>query len=409
MSTPILDTAEHGIIRKPASVLVHGVPPRAARWALLAVFTLLGIVGANWFVRIPAIQDKLDISTSVLGLLLLGMPGGAVVSMPLAGVLVARFGSRNVTWLSTIVYCAVAPVLGLAPGVGSLAASLFLFGAAGGMMDVAINAQGVQIEKRYRRTIMSSFHAAFSLGSMVGAVAGGLIASAGVAPGPHLVGIGLVMGLVALAAPRWLLPSSVDAAHPDHDGPLFVRPPRPVLVLGLLAFCGLLAEGSMADWSAVYLQRVLETGPGVAAGGYAVFSLTMAAGRLSGDWLADRLGATAIVRYGSVIAAAGLALAVTVRWVPVTLLGFACVGAGLSVIVPLLFSMAGRMPGVAPGLSIAAVTTLGYLGFMAGPPVIGVVAGLSSLPLAFVLVMALVLLMASLAGRVRSAEEDRRS
>lgn len=164
----------------------------------------------------------------------------------------------------------------------------------------------------------------------------------------------------------------------------------------------------MADWSAVYLQRVLETGPGVAAGGYAVFSLTMAAGRLSGDWLADRLGATAIVRYGSVIAAAGLALAATVRWVPVTLLGFACVGAGLSVIVPLLFSMAGRMPGVAPGVSIAAVTTLGYLGFMAGPPVIGVVAGLSSLPLAFVLVMALVLLMASLAGRVRSAEEDRR-
>lgn len=374
---------------------------------MAAVFLINGIAGANWFVRIPAIQDKLNLSTATLGLLLLGLPVGAVLAMPLAGGLVARFGSRTVNWYSTVAVCVTVAVLGSAPNTWLLFGVLVLFGASNGAMDVSMNAQGVAIERYYGRSIMSSFHGMFSGGAMLGAGMGGFIASQDVGPGSHLLAVGSALTLVALLVPRWMLPPSEDAAPAStSDAPprLLTRIPRPVLVLGIVGFCGLMAEGAMADWSAVFLKDVLDTTPGIAASGYAVFSLAMAAGRFSGDRLADRLGGVTIVRYGSLVSAAGLLLIALTPWAALALLGFCLVGAGLSIIVPIIFSTAGRTPGIPSGQAIAAVTTLSYIGFLAGPPSIGLVASVVTLRGGFLLLVALVLAMTALAGTVRNAE-----
>jgi MFS family permease len=378
--------------------------PTAARRAVFSAFLLNGIAGGNWFVRIPAIQDNLDLSKSQLGLALLGMPLGAIVAMPIAGLLISRIGSRWVLWGATLSYCVGAASPGLAPSLPSLAVLLALFGAANGFMDVSMNAQGVAVERRYRRTIMSSFHAGFSVGAMLGAISGGLIASQGIGVREHLLVVAALCFAAATLSLRGLLPASADIVERRAGPRRLPRIPRPLLALGIVGFCGLLAEGAMSDWSAVYLRNEVGTGPGTAAAGFAVFSAWMTIGRLTGDRLTDRLGALAVLRCGSGVAAAGLGLIIvsTAPWL--ALVGFGAVGAGLSVIVPIVFSTAARTPGVPSGPAIAAVTTTGYCGFMTGPPVIGFLADLITLRGAFAFVAVLVLVMALLSGTVRRAE-----
>jgi MFS family permease len=373
------------------------------------VFLINGIAGANWFVRIPAIQDRLDLSTASLGLLLLGLPSGAVMAMPLAGGLVARLGSRTVNWWSTVGVCLTVALVGLAPNPWLLFGALFLFGATNGAMDVSMNAQGVAVERHYGRSIMAAFHGMFSIGAMAGAAMGGFIASFDVAAQPHLVSVGLILSLAALLVPRWMLPPIEDASSREPgvaaDKPtILIRIPRAVLTLGLVGFCGLLAEGAMADWSAVFLRDVLDTTAGVAAAGYAVFSFTMAVGRFSGDRLSDRIGSVAIVRYGSLVAATGLLAVALTPWPALALIGFGLAGAGLSIIVPIIFSTAGRTPGLPSGQAIAAVTTISYVGFLAGPPLIGIIASVVTLRGSFLGIVALALAMSALAGTVRHAE-----
>jgi MFS family permease len=378
--------------------------PTAARFAVFSAFLLNGIAGGNWFVRIPAIQDNLDLSKSQLGLALLGMPLGAIVAMPIAGLLISRVGSRRVLIASTLCYCVGAASPGLAPSLPALTLFLALFGAANGFMDVSMNAQGVAVERRYRRTIMSSFHAGFSVGAMLGAISGGLIASQGIDVREHLLAVAAVCFIAASVTLRWLLPASADIVERRPGPRRLPRIPRPLLVLGVVGFCGLLAEGAMSDWSAVFLRNEVGTGPGMAAAGFAVFSAWMTIGRLTGDRLTDKVGALAVVRFGSVGAALGLGLIIIATSPWVALVGFGAVGAGLSVIVPIVFSTAARTPGVPSGPAIATVTTTGYFGFMTGPPVIGFLADIITLRGAFGVVALLVLLMALLSGAVRRAE-----
>jgi MFS family permease len=379
--------------------------PRPARLAVATAFGLNGIAFGNWFVRIPAVQENLDLSASNLGVALLGLPGGAVVAMPFAGWLVSRYGSRPVLWGATIAVAALIAAPGLAPSLLTLTAALFVLGAATGAMDVSMNAQGVAVERRYRRPIMSSFHAAFSACAMAGAVAGGVIASRGVGVEEHLVGVAAFCLPIAVGFGFWLLPAGTDIVARRPGVRQMPHIPRPLLALGIVGFCGLLAEGAMADWSAVFLRQEIGAGPGLAAAGFAIFSATMTMGRFSGDWIINRFGALLIIRAGSVVSAAGLGLAVIVDHAYTVLAGFALVGIGLSVVVPIVFSAAARMRGVASGPAIAVVTTTGYLGFMVGPPAIGFLADLISLRGAFGMVVALILLMAVLSGTVRAAAD----
>jgi HAD superfamily hydrolase (TIGR01509 family) len=373
---------------------------RPTRIALTLVFLADGVMVGSWAARIPAIQDRTDLTSSELGLALFAMSLGALVSMPLAGWLDERVGSSRIAVAGLLGGGAALWLASLAGGLGGLAAALFAFGASFGAINVSANAQGLALERGYGRSIFSSFHAAFSAGGLVGAGLGGLAAAAGVGPRAHFATVGLALAAVALVAGRRLLPRAASAGPP---APVLVRPPRALLVLGAAAFFTLLAEGAAVDWSAVYLDGSLGATAGVAALGYTAFSLAMVASRLAGDRLNERLGPAALARNGAVLAAAGLAFALVLGTTPAALAGFAAMGAGLGVVVPVLFRAGGSTPGVAPGVGIAAVSTVGWLGFLAGPPAIGIAADLVGLRTALGLVVAASALAAVLSWRAISA------
>ena len=285
--------------------------------------------------------------------------------MNLAGYLAARLGSRPVIVVAALAMCAVFPLLAIAPTLPLLVGALVLYGAANGSMDVAMNTQGVAVERRYGRPILTSFHALFSLGGLVGAFAGGVAAARGLAPLPHFLGAAALGAGTVIAATRFLLPARADAGG---LGVSFARPTRALLALGLVALCVVLSEGSVADWSAIYLAGTVHTGPGLAAAGFAAFSLLMAVGRLAGDRLALRVGPATLVRCGGFVAATGLALALAIPWAPIAIAGFALVGAGFASVFPLAISAAGRTLGLASGTAVATVATCGTLATWSAPP-----------------------------------------
>jgi MFS family permease len=369
-----------------------------ARAAVVAYFVLAGLSFSAWAVRIPDVKAALRLDDATLGLALLGTATGSVVAMTASGWTIARFGSHRVTTTAALLTCAALVLPVLAPSAPLLFAALFVFGAAYGALDVAMNAQAAAVEERWGKPIMSSFHGAFSAGALVGSFIAAVIAGRGVAPVPHLLGTGLVLALLALVASRFLVTAPAESAD---DGPTFALPVGPLASLGALAFGVLLAEGAVADWGAVYLRDVL--GATAAAGGlgYTAFSLTMAAGRFAGDGLVQRLGPVRVIRGGGVLVALGLGVALLAGSVPIALIGFALVGAGLAAAFPVLISAAGRTPGVPTGTAIAAVATAGYTGFLVGPPAIGLVSSAFGGLQAGLAVVALVgVAVALLGGRI---------
>jgi MFS family permease len=377
---------------------------RAGRLAIAAIFFVNGFAFASWVPHIPTVQTRLGLDAGQLGLALLGVAVGALLAMPLAGVLAGRWGSHRVTLLGSLLFCGLVALPVHAPTLPGLVLSLVAFGAANGAMDVAMNAQGVFVERRMGRPILSSLHALFSLGGLAGAGGSMLALAAGLTPSVHMaLAAGLGLAVVGGAA-RWLLPAPAERTA---AGPGFVLPRGPLLLLGGMAFLILLTEGAVADWSAVYLRHAVGADSHLAGAGYAFFSLAMAGGRLTGDRLVTALGPVPLLRGGSLLAAGGLGAALVLHHPLAAVLGFGCVGLGLANVIPVLFSSAGRTPGTAPGLAIAAVSTMGYGGLLAGPPLVGLVADHLGLPLALgllVLCMALVAAGAALA-RPRGGEQ----
>jgi predicted MFS family arabinose efflux permease len=320
--------------------------------------------------------------------------------MPLVGALVSRFGSRRVVGTTALLLSLSLLTPALAPNLFLLMAALMLLGAANGGLDVSMNAQAVEVERGYGRPIMSSFHAAWSFGGLAGAALGGLLASLGVGPLPHFSAVAVLSAIAFVGAYRALLPSHADAS--EEGAPAFARPTRVLLGLGIISFCVLLGEGAMGDWSAVYLDNTLGTGPGFAAAGYAAFSLSMAFGRLFGDRFTERLGPATLVRSCGALAAVGLGTALAVGQPLVALVGFACAGAGFSIVFPAALSAAGRTEGMATGPALAAVSTTAYTGFLVGPPFIGFLAELTGLGQALYLVVALSVAIVVFGGAVKS-------
>jgi MFS family permease len=372
---------------------------RTARAAVLAVFFTNGVVIGTWVVRIPAIKERLGLGEGMLGVVLLGAAVGALVAMPVVGALVSRFGSRRIVGVSALALSVVLLTPGLATSLPLLVLAVVLLGAANGGLDVAMNAQAVAVERGYGRPIMSSFHAAWSFGGLGGAALGGLLASRGIGPLPHFSAVAVMAAISFAVAYGALLPSGADAS--EEGTPAFVRPTRALLGLGIISFCVLLGEGAMGDWSAVYLDGTLRTGPGFAAAGYAAFSLSMAFGRLFGDRFTELLGPATLVRVCGAIAAVGLGVALAAAQPLVALAGFACAGAGFSIVFPLALSAAGRTAGPT-GPALAAVTTAAYTGFLVGPPFIGFLAELTGLGYALYLVVVLSTAVIILAGAVNT-------
>lgn len=366
----------------------------AQRVAVAAVFFANGLGIGAWAGALPLLKSTLGLGDGALSLVLLGFAAGAVVSMPVTGALAPRWGSGRTTWLAGLAFAAALALPPLAGGLLALMAAAFILGASNGALDVSMNAHASQIEGRWGRPIMSSFHAAFSIGGLTGAALAGFLVAVepqAVLWMPATIAVVLVAGFAPDLGPG----ERMIAA----DGPRFVRPGRAALALCAVALICMLIEGAMADWSAVYLATVGGSPVSVAAAGYAGFSLAMALGRLFGDRFVHRLGGPQVIRRGALLAAAGLVLATLSPGWP-SILGFTLVGIGLSNVVPAVFSAAGRM-GASSATGIAMAASAGYAGFLAGPPIIGSIATLSSLRVGIALLAFAALAVALLANAAR--------
>jgi MFS family permease len=365
------------------------VSPRAA---VTVFFALDGFVVASFFARLPAIQDGLGLGNGRIGVALLALTVALLIAQPLAGALAARRGSAPLVVAGGLLVSAAIMAPALAGSFGALVLGTAAIGLATGVLDVTINVQGVAVERRLGKPILSGLHAAFSAGMLAGALAAGGAAAAGQSPRTHLVWVGIAGALVTLAVARALLPAGADAAA---GGPVFARPSRALAGIGAIAFCVLLAEGAIGDWSAIHLAETLAASEATAVAGLAAFAGTMTLGRLFGDRITQRVGTLAHLRGGAILAGAGVLVATLAPSVAVSVAGFAVTGLGLSALFPLMVRAASERAGDAPGPAIAAVSTAGYGGLVTGPPLVGFLAEATSLRFALAAVLGLLCLTAA--------------
>jgi len=366
----------------------------AERFSTRAAFLIAGFAGAVWAAVVPFAQARVGVDDGSLGALLLCMGLGSIVTMPAAGVAAARWGCRLVILVATGLTCLALPALALASHPALLAGALFVLGAGIGTVDCVVNIQAVIVERDAGRALMSGFHGMFSVGGIAGAGGAAGLLSLGASPlETTSAGVAVILVIAAMSGRR-LIP-----AGEERSGPLFAIPKGVVLLIGVLCFICFLAEGAVLDWSAVFLTSVRDLDPARAGLGYAAFATTMTICRLSGDAIVRRLGGPRVILVGGACAAAGLALTTVVPSWEVALVGYALVGVGCSNIVPALYSALGRQTVMPEHLAVPAVTTLGYSGILSGPALIGGVAHLSSLPIAFTLV-ALAMLVVAMSGSV---------
>jgi MFS family permease len=345
------------------------------------VFFVDGALFASWVSRIPALSDRVGANPGVLGLALLAPAVGAVIAMPLVGRLLPGRSSRAFCRASIGGLMVAILLPGLARSVPALTAALFVVGVANSTLDLAMNAQGVSIERQLKRPILSSLHAAFSFGGFAGAGLGALAAGLDVAPLPHLAVAGALFGIPGLLATRYLLARDIEADG-RPSGLSLRRVPVRLALLGAACFFCFVAEGGASDWSAKLVRDGLGGSAALGALAYAVFSIAMGSGRLVADRLWSRWGAARLLRFSGTLAAAGFAVALAIGTTFSAIVGFAALGLGLAGVVPTLFRAGADEPGVSTGPALALVSALGYLGFLAGPPLIGGLAQLTSLRLA---------------------------
>lgn len=362
------------------------LPGRAEQRATRIVFFIAGFGMAAWAPLVPFAKANTGLDEGALGLLLLCFGAGSLVTMPLSGAIAARFGCRLALIVASAVICVSLPLLPVLTSPVLLAAMLFVFGAGVGSVDCVMNIQAVIVERASGRTMMSGFHGLFSVGGILGAGGVSLLLMLGASPlAAALVVAGLIVLAIMAAGPA-LLPYGGEG-----DGPAFAVPRGIVLFIGILCFILFLAEGSVLDWSSVFLSAERGLDPAHAGFGYSAFALTMTIGRLTGDRIVRRLGPRVIMLGGGILAAAGFAVATLIAHPLAGFLGFALVGAGCSNIVPVLYSAVGRQKTMPEHIAVPAISTLGYLGILAGPAAIGFVAHAASLPAAFLLLSVLLL------------------
>ncbi len=370
----------------------HATPGGKAQFSTRLSFLFIGVALAAWAPLVPYAKARAGLDDGSLGLLLLCLGAGSLVAMPLSGALSTRFGCRAVIVAAGILVCIALPLLSYVTAAPLLAGALFLFGAAIGTADVAVNIQAVIVEKAAHRPMMSGFHGLFSVGGMVGAGGVSGLIWLGFAPfGASLIAAAFLGLLLLLAGPYLLAYGNVGGERT----PLFVAPHGMVLFIGILCFIIFLAEGAMLDWGALFLIQARGFDRETAGIGYAAFALAMTIGRLSGDRIVAALGGRRVLLFGGLCVVAGFLLAVLVPNGYLSLLGFALIGLGASNIVPVLYTATGRQKAMSPSHAIAAITTIGYAGILVGPAFIGFVADWTSLNLAFILVGLLVLSIAA--------------
>ncbi|SDZ49039.1 MULTISPECIES: MFS transporter [Rhodonellum] len=353
------------------------------RIALGSLFFMAGLCFSSWAARIPDIQFKFSLSEAQLGTLLLGLPLGSLVALPLAGWAVHRFGSRIVIILGGIGYAIFLPLIGFSSSVLMLVPTVIVFGMIGNLMNISLNTKALELEDNYGRSILGSFHGLWSLAGFSGAGIGAVMIYFEVIPVVHyLVVAGLALVLLFLGQ-RYVFK---DAKSSEGSGMVLRRPDDLLLRIGAIAFLGMMCEGCMFDWSGVYFKKVVEIEPRFVALGYVAFMGAMATGRFVSDKLTNRFGKIIILRISGLLIFTGLSLSVAFPVIQVATLGFLLVGFGVASIIPVAYSIAGRSKLYSPGIALALVSTISFFGFLIGPPLIGFIADLFSLKVSFALI-----------------------
>ncbi|MEU0785460.1 MFS transporter [Streptomyces sp. NPDC006173] len=377
---------------------------KRARYAVAAVFAVHGAVTGSFATRVPWIQDHASVSAGQLGFALAFTALGASCSMPLAGRITHRFGSRTALRGLLALWTLALILPSVAPSLLTLCVAMFVYGATAGMADVAMNALGVEVEQRLDKSIMSGLHGMWSAGALIGSAAGTLAAHLGSDARVHHALAAATLTVLGLVACRWVL--DLKPTEDEEPPPRFALPPRSALLIGAVGFCAVFAEGASLDWSAVYLRDRMDSSAGLAAATTTGFMLTMAVARLVGDTVVNRFGAVRTVRAGGVLAALGGVLIVVADSPAPAMGGFALLGLGIAVVVPLCFAAAGHS-GPNPSQAIAGVATITYTSGLVAPSLIGSVAQATSLVVSFTLVTVLVCGLTVLAGVLRTGDRDR--
>ncbi|RRB07433.1 MFS transporter [Larkinella rosea] len=362
------------------------------------VFTTESLLLGGWVAHIPYVKDKLHLTDAGLGMVLFAMPAGLLLMNPLTGWIIARLGVARACFLSALLLC-ISTLLPInAPNIALMAVGLFFVGLSAALLNVAMNTSAADVERANNIQIMSSCHGMWSLGGMVGSLLAGILISLHVSPSIHMLGMTVILLLLTFALRPVL--AAIPAQPPTESSAAFVRPNMLLLMMILIGLAVAMGEGAALDWSAVYLHESAGASSQIAALGFGCFSLAMTLGRFMGDALIPRFGARLILSVGSLVAGAGLLLAIAVPIPAVVLTGFALLGAGCSLGAPILYAASLRVPGIPAATGLATFATFSFIGFLAGPPVIGFVAEAYGLNYGLGLVVVLLLICAGISRKI---------
>jgi len=363
---------------------IHSI--RQNRIALSVFFFIAGIRFASWASRIPDIQNHLHLSDAGLGSVLLALPLGSISGLPLSGYLVTKFGSRNILLLASLSFPVAMIFIGLAANVWQLALVLYFFGMTGNIMNISMNTQAVGLEVLYGKSIIASFHGLWSLAGFTGAAFGTWMIAIHISPFYHF----LIICVLSLIMTMFFFTYTLQHDHgKTNSDKIFVKPDQAIFILGLIAFSSMVCEGTMFDWSGVYFHKVIKVRESLTTMGYVAFMSTMAGGRFIGDFMITRFGAKKILQISGMIISSGLMIAVIFPTIITATFGFLMVGVGVSSVVPLSYGLAGKSKKLSPSVAIASVSSIGFLGFLIGPPTIGFIAQAFNLRWSFALIACL--------------------
>lgn len=375
---------------------------KSYRLATGTLFFLQGLCFASWASRIPSIQQQLNLSDALLGMVLFALPVGSLLGLPFSGSLVTKYGSKKIAALALLFYSLLLVTIGISNNVIQLITCLVLFGMAGNISNIAINTQAVRVEEKYGRNIMASFHGLWSLAGFSAAGIGTFMLGKAVPTNQHFLFIAFIIIAGVAATFTYLVP---DGKNNIVSTKFFVKPDSSLMKLGVVAFFCMMCEGAMFDWSGIYFKKVVHAEKEWVGAGYTAFMSTMAIGRFLADWIVFNAGFKKTIQISGILIATGLGIAVALPFLTSAILGFLIVGFGVSSVVPLVYSEAGRSKLVSPGIALAAVSSIGFLGFLVGPPLIGFVSGIFSLRISFLIIGFIGILIILIAGTLHQGKK----
>lgn len=376
---------------------------RLHRIAVSAIFFMHGLCFASWASRIPSIQEKLNLSASALGAILFALPVGFFVSLPFAGWLIGILKSKRVVMLAAVLYSFSLLSIGVAGSTFVLFGCLFSFGFFANLLNIAINTQAVAVEGLYQKKIMASFHGLWSLAGFVGAALGTWMISQTIAPFQHYIIVAALFFIVTIASAFYLV--TKDEAT-EEKRPLFAMPDKSLLSLGIIAFCSMMVEGAMFDWSGLYFINVVKVEPEYTGLGYTIFMVAMAGMRFLADGFSDKFGLKRILQVSGLLTTAGLLFAVLLPQIVPSTIGFFLIGMGVSSVVPMVYSAAGKSKSLSPGTALTAVSSMGFIGLLIGPPIIGFIAEATSLKMSFLTISIMSIAVIVFASMMATPSED---